>query len=611
MPSTPSAVGDVAEELGDTTEPSDSEVPTDSEPISDAPESDVPADPRDTRQQEDIRDVAELGRDLSLLDVDLMDDVAEDPEAGEVDTDEVAPDTSPLEYPSWGCTAEIFGNLSPSCVPPGEQIPSCNGWVRGEEWCEITQVVRGPLPDGPTNTVRPPQDVRLGRRDGDPVAPENIPELICSLSEGCPELVRTVQYSSPRDDLENPARWGGVIATASEHFVVQIEGGMRSYGRDGAVRWTLWPLGHVHRMFGIPGTDDVIVHWTWHRTDEERTCWINPLLSRIDGTGNLVWTRGIGGGTYPRYEPRNNQIFTEASGWNGSRRWVEEMVIDASTGELIECSLDPWATSVIGGFGTMAAYGHIYATRGFDLFRVDGGTHLATRPARDPGSELDPAEYFYGGSHPSGQVPFLWYDGSILNHDGSSFFLSDPETFETRRTFPITERYFPDHYRGDLQNEAIVDLRGTIWQRWDHSFTMGIWKPFPGEGEASQVIAAGHEAVFHDPVVAQDGTILYKRLRPSGEAYIPLRAVDNTSDGLLWQLNIPEASRTEEPEFILLDDGMLVVFGRDGVTTWWQTVHGGLANTPAPRQGFDNYNSYVAPVPPFATEPEVEVLWRW
>ena len=62
---------------------------------------------------------------------------------------------------------------------------------------------------------------------------------------------------------------------------------------------------------------------------------------------------------------------------------------------------------------------------------------------------------------------------------------------------------------------------------------------------------------------------------------------------------------------MLRDDGVLVVTTGDGVVSWWQTTHGGIAHTPIAAYRFANQRSGLAPEPPYAREIEREPVWRW
>ena len=74
----------------------------------------------------------------------------------------------------------------------------------------------------------------------------------------------------------------------------------------------------------------------------------------------------------------------------------------------------------------------------------------------------------------------------------------------------------------------------------------------------------------------------------------------------IWSLRFPSDLTGS---YMFVDDNLVVADG-DGNLSWWSHVHGGLAHTPAPREGMDNGQTHIAPEGPFPTEPEIQAEWR-
>lgn len=409
----------------------------------------------------------------------------------------------------------------------------------------------------------------------------------CELAEGCPQLLRRRELAGglPEpfgvDGLALSAD-GSVVVSLSTLLVIEQDGdSARTLRARGRVRTLQLPQGgFVASMpLGRPGGPD-----------PERDACVSAVFG-IDNSLGVRWVSTAYSSSRPVFHDALGVVFRVNRGPTGSAPGFQDILaVDPLTGAVN--GRWPWEARGVGGTDVAS-----FTLPGGLLVAADTVTTLLA--SGGPAQDFDFAGWQQGIDHgyvAGGGLVGLNDEEALLVTSAGFCWIPrrDPQSGRCRAwaaersgsVFTLG-RGASIHYDGSVYVSA-----GSVLYRYE-----GM-----GATTDERVSATSVGYALHSPTIAKDGTIIHATA-DRVYAFSPgpeLRP--------LWTINLPASAR--ESMAMLLDDGSLVIALDTGEIQWWQTVHGGLATTRAPRYGVDNRMSFGEPPGPFAGVAEAPQRWR-
>ena len=567
--------------------------------------------------------------EVGIADVPLVDASADPPAAPLI---EVPEDCSPDVLDPYN-PPDCF---TPFCSEAGAPVPFCPWATRGEGVCDLA--LPEPVYAYPADAGFRTFDVRtlpelLAAFDierSETVAPARQHTLECWAAVGCPERVAEYQNVGVDLDLDFwrvPRSGVHAVLTPSGRLLlntlpprlsgVTTPGALlTSFDPSGQLEWSYaTPLSFT--LTGDPGGESAIIVTPAPDLPAYAACrtWcaLNEEMRVIGPDGQDVWWRALPSDAAQwRAVGNNGEIWYTTGRGDYYRHWEDELelernvytalhTVSVATGETIGCvddwsvPMDPLNRNERGRMLTGDGYYGAYRTSAYRRDHATGDRFTYTSPYTP--------EFIVAtiGQTPKTLTP--WDEDHFVYQDYEGFVLLRRDTLEEVRRLVLRNTHIPtwsDEIEWRSYDQFIVDHQQRIWATVDGDQDYIITDAF---GDAPHIHPLG--ASLNSKVLAEDGTII---VRGSSEilAFSSVDAPDSLR--LLWaiQMDVGWGARP-----LLREDGVLVVTSVDGVVSWWQTPHGGLAHTPSPTYLFNMQRSGRAPDPPYAQAPERERTWRW